>query len=457
VHSITNSFIFKNLPFYVNSLTLDSILRRKITVVVLAALAFLASWAIHRFLKSYRSKKRPANLLTIESERRPANLLPIEKVEEPGRELNDIVVKKLDSPNEERLNPHWINDHPTTSLWDLGLNNFEKLIDFVRKYGPQLTSLHLKLLDINDKEFEELVCYTSNIHCLSISSLNMTDSALKHLKRMPLTSVNFSCCDNLTDGALSHLQGMPLTSINFSYCYNLTDGALSHLQGMPLTSVNFSYCYKLTDDALSHLQGMPLTSINFSYCDNLTNDALSHLQGMPLTSINFSCCDNLTNDALSHLQGMPLTSINFSCCDNLTNDALSHLQRMPLTSVNFSCCHKLTDDVLSHLQGMPLKSVDFSFCKELTDNALRHLKGIPLTSVNFSYCNKLTDRALLSPPNLLPIEKVEEPGRELNHIVVKKLDSPNEERLNPHSINNHPKTSLWDLGLDNFLRYRYGI
>jgi len=37
------------------------------------------------------------------------------------------------------------------------LNNFEKLIDFVRKYGAQLTSLNLKLFDIKDKEFDELV------------------------------------------------------------------------------------------------------------------------------------------------------------------------------------------------------------------------------------------------------------------------------------------------------------
>jgi len=56
MHSITSGSIFKNLSFYVNSVTLDSNLRRKITVVVLAALAFLASWAIHGFLKSYRSE-----------------------------------------------------------------------------------------------------------------------------------------------------------------------------------------------------------------------------------------------------------------------------------------------------------------------------------------------------------------------------------------------------------------
>jgi len=269
VHLITKSSIFKNLTFYVNSLNLDSNLRRKITVIVLAALTFLASWAIHRFLKCHRSEERPANLL------------PIEKVDEPGRELNDIVIKKLDSPNEERLNSHSINDHPTTSLWDLGLDNFEKLIDFVRKYGPQLTSLNLKLLDIKDKEFEELVCYTSNIYCLSISSLNMTDSALEHLQDLPLTNVEFSNCKKLTDDALSHLEGMPLTSVNFSYCDKLTDDMLSSLEGMPLTSVNFSYCDKLTDDVLSSLEGMALITVNLTYCFKLTRDKETYLNKFP--------------------------------------------------------------------------------------------------------------------------------------------------------------------------------
>jgi len=82
-----------------------------------------------------------------------------------------------------------------TSLWDLGLDNFEELIDFLRKYGAQLTSLNLKLLDIKDRElgikerkldikdrqFEKLVCYNPNIRCLSISHLNITESALEDL------------------------------------------------------------------------------------------------------------------------------------------------------------------------------------------------------------------------------------------------------------------------------------
>jgi len=204
---------------------LDSNLRRKITVIVLAALTFLASWAIHRFLKSHGSEAKPSNPLTKK------------EVEEPVDKLNEVLIKKMDNQNEERLNPHWINDHPTTSLWDLGLDNFEKLIDFIKKYGVQLISLNLKLLDIKDKEFKELVSYTSNIRCLSLSSLNMTDSALEHLQGLPLKSVEFSNCKELTDDALSHLKGMPLIVVSFSGCDKLTNDALRHFQGMPLISI----------------------------------------------------------------------------------------------------------------------------------------------------------------------------------------------------------------------------
>ena len=61
--------------------------------------------------------------------------------------------------------------------------------------------------------------------------------------------------DLIKDSALEHLKGMPLTSVNFSGCGNLTDNALEHLKGMPLTSVNFENCEKLPARPWSILKG----------------------------------------------------------------------------------------------------------------------------------------------------------------------------------------------------------
>ena len=146
---------------------------------------------------------------------------------------------------------------------------------------------------------------------------------LKHLKGMPLDSVDLSRRENLTDQVLELLKGMPLKSIRLSGCRNFTDNALAHLQGMPLTSVDFSWCKNLTDQALEHFKGMPLTSIDFSHCENLTDQAFEHLKGMPLTSVNFSACVNLTDNALEHLKGMPLTNVDFSGCGILQTKPLS--------------------------------------------------------------------------------------------------------------------------------------
>ena len=220
---------------------------------------------------------------------------------------------KGDDIKDARLDPSWINDHPNTPLSDLylGLDDYDKLKDYINEHGTELKCLNLSGHQIDNDQFEQLIKSCPNLTHL-------------HLKGMPLTSVNFGKRKKLTDNALEHLKGMQLTSVDFSRC-DLTDNALEYLKGMPLTSVNFSVC-DLTDNALEHLKGMPLTSVEFSYCENLTDNALEYLKGMPLTSVSFWQCENLTDKALEHLKGMPLTSVSFDYCPKVTDEALQELK-----------------------------------------------------------------------------------------------------------------------------------
>ena len=290
--------------------------------------------------------------------------------------------------------PAWLNDHPEVSLLDLKLMTYDAILDFLRQHGNQMKSLNLGRFQCTDDEFEALIKLCPHIQCLFVSSFQLTDQALGHLKGMPLTSVDFSYCDELTDKALAHLEGMHLTSVGFSNCYKLTDKSIGYLKGMPLISINFEECNKFTDKVLEYLIGIPLTSINFGWCHRLTDKAFEYLKGLPLKSINFTCCDKLTDEALKHLKGMPLTSIDFSNCCKLTDKALEHLMGLPLTSVDFSQCKKITDKAFEHLNGMSLLSVNFNYCPELTDTALEHLKGMPLNEVEFHGCGKITNNAL---------------------------------------------------------------
>ena len=186
-----------------------------------------------------------------------------------------------------RLDPSWINDNPNTALTDLGLDDFDKLKDFITEHGAELKCLNLKGPEIDNDQFGQLIKSCPHLTHLFIDSKRIEDKAFEYLKGMQLTSVKFYCCEKLTDKALEHLKGMPLTSVKFSCCQNLTDKALEHLKEMPLTSLKLNFCSGLTDKALEHLKGMPLTSVDFGLCRKITDKALEHLKGMPLTRVDF--------------------------------------------------------------------------------------------------------------------------------------------------------------------------
>ena len=52
----------------------------------------------------------------------------------------------------------------------------------------------------------------------------------------------------------THMIGPADLKLFFSWCKNLTDKPLKHLKDMPLTSVDFSECSNLTDKAIEQFR-----------------------------------------------------------------------------------------------------------------------------------------------------------------------------------------------------------
>lgn len=322
---ISNFGIFRNSLSRVNVLPFSQKHNRILTIVSLALAFLVASYAIiHYFKINIFSKKNP-----------------------------QVNVQKQNA----NLNPTWINKNSEVPLTNLGLNDYNTIVNFVKKHGNQLTCLNLGDFEINDAQFKELISLTPNLNFLSIHSKKLTHRALIHLKGLPLTSADFHGCYSLSDLALPHFKGLKhLTRLNLRKCSLSNNNALSHLKGLQLSSLDLSDNVWLTDGALAHLKGMPLTSINFGGCHELTDDALAHLNGMPLKSIDFCNCKQLTDEALSYLKGMPLTIVKFFGCERLTDQALIHLKGMPLKEINFSCCNLMSKKALSDFKmtlGIP--------------------------------------------------------------------------------------------------------
>lgn len=135
-------------------------------------------------------------------------------------------------------NPHWINAHPDFPLTALGLgDDYDKILNFVKKNGHQLKCLNLGRLPINDDQFKELIKWTPYIHYLSVQSSEITNNALISLNEIQLTSIHLTLCNQLTNDALIHLKDMPLSNVNFNGCKGISDQALADLRRKNLLDI----------------------------------------------------------------------------------------------------------------------------------------------------------------------------------------------------------------------------
>ncbi len=78
-----------------------------------------------------------------------------------------------------RFDPSWINDHPNTPLRDLGLDDYDKLKDYINEHGTELKCLNLSGHQIDNDQFEQLIKSCPNLTHLFINSPIIEDNALE--------------------------------------------------------------------------------------------------------------------------------------------------------------------------------------------------------------------------------------------------------------------------------------
>ena len=61
---------------------------------------------------------------------------------------------------------------------------------------------------------------------------------MAHLKKLTSLEVLILSSTEITDAGLEHLKDLPLNTLDLNLCFNLTDAGLEHLKGLPLKTLN---------------------------------------------------------------------------------------------------------------------------------------------------------------------------------------------------------------------------
>ena len=266
----------------------------------------------------------------------------------------------------------------------------------------RLTELHLHHLTIskNCQQFLSLVSdsLTENIHHLTISQSELTDSALLMLLRKctRLTSLTFSRCDNMfmTQTFIQKLSSASDVDFKFdkletlafhSICY-LTDAVLLNFTGR---------CPNLKDLTVSACK---ITTVTNTY-DNTDKEAYSPSQKVMLNFVT------IVNYVKEHAKQIKCLNFSRTTITDDILDELSSIEHLQLTSISLSHCSTLTDKSIKALCNSQscLESLDLSGNLTLTTASLAYVTANlkQLKSLKLEQCRQLRGNAVKGSKKLL--------------------------------------------------------
>jgi len=179
----------------------------------------------------------------------------------------------------------------------------EPICDRIRVFWT-ITKIEINDLTTPPELFSEFGALHSLRHLQLLRGQQITDTELKHLKR--LTNLQSLILDEtrITDAGLVHLNG--LTKLEFLSLDDtrITDAGLMHLRG--LTKLQFLSLWnaQITDTGLAHLNGMNNLEILVLKGARVSGNGLEHLKALVnLRDLDLRCT-HVTDAGLEHLTSL---------------------------------------------------------------------------------------------------------------------------------------------------------
>lgn len=172
-----------------------------------------------------------------------------------------------------------------------------------------LKALNLSFCEIGDRELKAIK-KLSKLEILNLSYCkNFTNSGLayvgvyKNLKNLDLSYTN---CNDKGIMCLMSLKG--LSTLNLAGNREISSTALKLLKFLPLISLNLKGCINCTDDVVEHLQNLKetLKVLDLSECYLISDKGVGFLGAFySLIYLNLKGCGQLTDEGVSQLLDIP--------------------------------------------------------------------------------------------------------------------------------------------------------
>lgn len=240
---------------------------------------------------------------------------------------------------------------------------------------------------------------SAHVHHFFWQSLPKLHPSLSTIARQMPNLETFNAGTHISDDDLKHLRPLPLRSLNLAFCEELTDQGLLTLSSLTTLKSLELQNTPITDTGLLTLSCLTaLRYLNMGGCD-ITDQGLSVFRHFALLEhVTLQACSKITDKGLLHFSTSVLTILNLEGCKLISNLSLKHVlgQLTTLQALNLNQCKLVTDEGVLALKNLQaLRSLNLSEC-QVSDNGLKQLAIFSqLNTLTLSYCSLITSSGVI--------------------------------------------------------------
>jgi hypothetical protein len=191
----------------------------------------------------------------------------------------------------------------------------------------------------------------------------VTDNVFEAISRLPeLTTLGLFICFAISAAGLAHLRAMKnLTSFDFRNTRQIDDSALEHLRELPLRVLRLCSCKNVSDAGLRACIGANSKLVELDVGAPIISDAgLAHIaeNARLLEHLVLDGSKAISDAGIAHLRRLPrLAVLSLQGCEQLGDATLQHLASLRSLRIVTLPSHFSDFDLTDLLKALPLAKI----------------------------------------------------------------------------------------------------